>query len=213
MICSRNALLVLLALCAVGVSAFSPASPSSISVAQMVQDTQRYQPPRTTLGGVLDEEVNDIDSPPADDYIVNVGELEAGDDDYAGTEDDGQVPGWAASQERVQELRSQYRRSENDTGSPEYQIAGMTERILYLSRHLQENPRDYSTRRGLVALVNKRRRLLNYLYAENSERYQEITTGLGIRHKAPGNVESRDVKYARFNKQKVVKKHLVKKTK
>jgi small subunit ribosomal protein S15 len=211
MICSKNALLVVLALCANGVSAFSPASPSSVSVAQMVQDTQRYQPPRTTLGGALDEELNDIDSPPADDYIVNVGELEADDDEDAGTEDDGEVPSWAASQARVEENREKYRRSENDTGSPEFQVAGMTERISYLTRHLQENPKDYSTRRGLVALVNKRRRLLNYLVREDEQRYKEIISGLGIRHRAPSTVESRDIKYGRFNKQKAIKKHLIKK--
>mmetsp|Transcript_123876 Transcript_123876/g.185156 ORF Transcript_123876/g.185156 Transcript_123876/m.185156 type:complete len:214 (+) Transcript_123876:71-712(+) len=213
MICSKNALLIVLAVCANGVSAFSPSSPSSISVAQMVQDTQRYQPPRTTLGGALDEELNDIDSPPADDYIVNVGELEADDDEDAGTEDDGQVPVWAASQARVDELRSAWRRSEKDTGSPEYQVAGMTERIAYLTKHLQENPKDYSTRRGLVALVNKRRRLLNYLIREDQDKYQEIVTGLGIRHRAPGRVQSREEKYSRFNRQKAVKKHLVQKRK
>lgn len=211
MICSKNALLLVLAACASGVSAFSPASPSSKSVAQMVQDTQRYQPPRTTLGGVLDEEVNDIDSPPADDYIVTVGELEGEDDEDAGTEDDGEVPVWAASQERVDELRAQYRRHEGDTGSPEYQVAGMTERISYLTKHLQENPKDYSTRRGLVALVNKRRRLLNYLVKEDEQRYAEIVSSLGIRHRAPGRVESKEQKYGRFNRQKAVKKHLLKK--
>lgn len=189
----------------------------------MVEERRRYQP-RTSpifVGDDLDDNDDsdddgsqmmmtpDIDSPPEDDYIVNVGDLEEGDDD--GSEDDGQPPEWAASQERVRALREEHRRSDQDTGSPEYQIAGMTERIAYLTKHLQQHPKDFSTRRGLVAMVNKRRRLLNYLFQENEERYSSIVQALGIRHKAPGRVASRDEKYDRFPKQKAVKKHLLKK--
>jgi small subunit ribosomal protein S15 len=167
------------------------------------------------VGEAVEDEVEDeiitadIDDPPEDDYIVNVGDIEEDDDD--GIEDDGQPPEWYATQQRVQELRAEYRRHENDTGSPEYQIAGMTERITYLTKHLQQNPKDFSTRRGLVAVVNKRRRLLNYLFSESEDRYVKIVQGLGIRHKAPGRVETREDKYSRFPKQKVVKKHLLKK--
>mmetsp|Transcript_34196 Transcript_34196/g.82915 ORF Transcript_34196/g.82915 Transcript_34196/m.82915 type:complete len:180 (+) Transcript_34196:819-1358(+) len=177
----------------------------------MVQESQRYNP-RTTLSETTldDEEINDIDSPPADDYIVNVGDLDE-DDEEAGIEDDGEPPAWAASQQRMDELREKYRRHDKDTGSPEYQVAGMTERISYLTKHLQQHPKDFSTRRGLVALVNKRRRLLNYLCSEDENRYVEIVSSLGIRHKAPGRVESREEKYSRFPKQKAVKKHLIKK--
>jgi len=155
----------------------------------------------------------DIDSPPADDYIVNVGDLEDADDQEAGIEDDGEPPSWYASQLRMQELREKYRIHDKDTGSPEYQVAGMTERITYLTKHLKEHPKDFSTRRGLVALVNKRRRLLNYLAREDSDRYKELVASLGLRHKAPGTVPSRAEKYSRFPKQKAVKKHLVKKKK
>jgi small subunit ribosomal protein S15 len=153
---------------------------------------------------------DDIDSPSPEDYIVNVGDLE-GDNDQedAGAEDDGEPPAWAKSQNRIQELRQQYRRHDKDTGSPEYQIAGMTERITYLTTHLQAHPKDFSTRRGLVALVNKRRRLLNYLYAEDVDRYKAIVSSLGIRHKAPGNVLDRVEQYGRYPPQKVVKKHLI----
>lgn len=157
-----------------------------------------------------DDDVADIDSPPADDYIVNVGDLE-GDQDGVGIEDDGQPPAWAVSEQRIQELRAKHRLHDNDTGSPEYQVAGMTERISYLTRHLQQHPKDFSTRRGLVALVNKRRRLLNYLFRENIERYKALVASLGIRHKGPGEVPSREETYARFPVQKAVKKHLVKK--
>eukprot|EP00980_Cylindrotheca_fusiformis_P013257 scaffold3373_cov137-Cylindrotheca_fusiformis.AAC.17 len=212
MIFSRTIALLLAG--ASSVNAFSPASPSSTSVAQMVQESQRYNP-RTTLSESAfdEEESNDIDSPPADDYIVNVGDLDNEDDEEAGIEDDGEPPAWAASQERLNELRATYRRHDKDTGSPEYQVAGMTERISYLTKHLQQHPKDFSTRRGLVALVNKRRRLLNYLSRQDEEKYVEIVSSLGIRHKAPGNVESREDKYSRFPKQKAVKKHLVKKKK
>jgi small subunit ribosomal protein S15 len=152
--------------------------------------------------------LSDIDSPPEDDYIVNVGDLEEDDDD--GSEDDGEPPEWFTSEQRLQELRDEYRRHENDTGSPEYQVAGMTERIAYLTKHLQQHPKDFSTRRGLVAMVNKRRRLLNYLASEDEKRYVAIVTALGIRHKAPGRVDTREEKYSRFPKQKAVKKHLLK---
>lgn len=161
------------------------------------------------------EEVNegpDIDSPPLEDYIVNIGDLE-GEDEEDGIEDDGEPPIWYESHQRMQALREMYRRSENDTGSPEYQVAGMTERISYLTKHLKIHPKDFSTRRGLVAMVNKRRRLLNYLSKREVERYKSLIKSLGIRHKAPGAVPSKSEKYGRFPKQKAVKKHLVKRKK
>lgn len=183
-------------------------------MAQLVKENQRFAP----LFLDEDDEENDefvadssIESPSAEDYIVNVGELETEDDVDAGIEDDGQLPGWAVSAQRIQELRAQYRRHETDTGSPEYQVAGMTERISYLTKHLQLHPKDFSTRRGLVALVNKRRRLLNYLAREDVPRYKELVASLGIRHKASGLVPSREEPYIRFPKQKAIKKHLVQK--
>ena len=99
-------------------------------------------------------------------------------------------------------MRAKYRRSDNDTGSPEFQVAGMTERISYLTNHLKEHPKDFSTRRGLVALVNKRRRLLNYLFKEDVERYKDVVRSLGVRHKPPSKVQSREQQYGRFPKQK-----------
>jgi small subunit ribosomal protein S15 len=99
-------------------------------------------------------------------------------------------------------MRIKYRRSENDTGSPEFQVAGLTERIAYLTDHLKEHPKDFSTRRGLVALVNKRRRLLNYLFTEDLNRYKDLVDSLGVRHKAPSRVQSKDEKYGRYPQQK-----------
>jgi len=181
-------------------------------VKQAAQKLQRYTPIKADVEAIEDDEdFPDIDSPPADDYIVNVGDLEGEDEEGVGEEDDGELPAWALSQQRMKDLREKYRRHDKDTGSPEFQVAGMTERIAYLTKHLQTHPKDYSTRRGLVALVNKRRRLLNYLFKEDVERYKALVASLGVRHKAPGNVESREEKYSRFPKQKATKKHLVKK--
>ncbi len=189
-----------------------PISLLLLQIAQMVQDSQRYQP-RTSLSEQMGEEdeMPDIDSPPADDYIVNVGDLDSEEDENTGVEDDGEPPAWYSLALNMKEQQEKYRLHENDTGSPEFQVAGMTERIAYLTKHLQQHPKDFSTRRGLVALVNKRRRLLNFLAAEDAKRYVELVSGLGIRHKAPGLVESREDKYFRFPKQKTNKKHLQKK--
>lgn len=131
-----------------------------------------------------------------------------GEDEEDGIEDDGEPPAWFASQQRMEELRVQHRRHDKDTGSPEYQVAGMTERISYLTKHLKVHPKDFSTRRGLVALVNKRRRLLNYLAREDEQRYASLVSSLGIRHKAPSKVDNKTEKYGRYPPQKAVKKHL-----
>lgn len=161
----------------------------------------------------LAENDDDIDNVSSKDYLVTVGELEVETEgnELLGVDDDGALPAWAVSQQRIEELRLQHRRNDKDTGSPEYQVAGMTERISYLTRHLQQHPKDFSTRRGLVALVNKRRRLLNYLVREDVQRYKDLIKSLGIRHKAPGLVPSREEKYGRFPRQKAVKEHLVSK--
>jgi small subunit ribosomal protein S15 len=178
----------------------------------MVKESQRYQPSIVSLyeSSLDGDAVSDIDSPPADDYIVNVGDLEDDEDEDAGIEDDGKPPAWYVAQQRIVEVREKYRRHETDTGSPEFQVAGMTERISYLTQHLQLHPKDFSTRRGLVALVNKRRRLLNYLHSENEGKYVELVASLGVRHKAPSNVDNRAEKYGQYPKQKAIKKHLVK---
>ena len=151
---------------------------------------------------------DDIESPPEEDYIVNVGDIEEDADD--GIEDDGEPPAWFESKKRIKELRDSVRRHDNDTGSPEFQVAGMTERISYLTKHLQQHPKDFSTRRGLVAMVNKRRRLLNYLYQEDQDRYVAVVQSLGVRHKPPGRYD-REEKYSSYPKQKAIKKHLMKK--
>jgi len=80
-----------------------------------------------------------------------------------------------------QELIAKYRIHENDTGSPEVQIALLTNRINYLTEHFKVHTKDYHSRRGLLKLVGQRRRLLNYLIKKDTERYQNIIKKLGLR--------------------------------
>jgi small subunit ribosomal protein S15 len=85
------------------------------------------------------------------------------------------------AQERKQELISEYQVHQKDTGSPEVQIALLTERINHLTKHFNVHKKDHHSRRGLFKLVSQRRRLLNYLKHINIERYQNIVNRLGIR--------------------------------
>ncbi|HEX5134588.1 MAG TPA: 30S ribosomal protein S15 [Thermoanaerobaculia bacterium] len=75
----------------------------------------------------------------------------------------------------------QYRTHDNDTGSPEVQVALLTNRIVYLTDHFKTNAKDHHSRRGLLKLVNRRRRLLDYLKGEDPERYRRLIERLGIR--------------------------------
>ena len=70
---------------------------------------------------------------------------------------------------------------DRDTGSPEVQVALLTERILYLTEHFKTHKKDHHSRRGLLKLVGQRRRLLDYLKTKDSMRYKKLIDGLGIR--------------------------------
>lgn len=85
------------------------------------------------------------------------------------------------SADRKQEIFGQYGKSNTDTGSPESQIALFSYRITHLTQHLQSNRKDYGTQRALLRLVGKRRRLLDYLKANDIERYREIVKALNLR--------------------------------
>lgn len=85
------------------------------------------------------------------------------------------------SKERKQQLIEQFGNAGTDTGKPEVQIAIFSTRINELTEHLKRHPKDHSTRRGLLKLVGKRRRLLNYLMATDIERYRAVIAELGIR--------------------------------
>jgi small subunit ribosomal protein S15 len=78
-------------------------------------------------------------------------------------------------------LIAQYRIHTSDTGSPEVQIAILSERITYLTEHFKTHKKDHGSRRGLLKIVGKRRRLLDYLRTANVERYREVISKLGIR--------------------------------
>ena len=79
------------------------------------------------------------------------------------------------------ETIEQHRHHETDTGSPEVQIAIMTERIRMLTEHLREHRKDHASRRGLLKLVGRRRRLLDYLTRTDVQRYRAIVAALGLR--------------------------------
>ena len=80
-----------------------------------------------------------------------------------------------------QRIMSEYATTENDTGSPEVQIAMLTQRILDLTEHLKEHKHDHHSRRGLLLLVGRRRRLLGYLQKVDIERYRALIARLGLR--------------------------------
>ena len=83
--------------------------------------------------------------------------------------------------EKRTELIGQYRTGDNDTGSPEVQVALLTERINNLTEHMREHKHDYHSRRGLLMLVGKRNRLLRYLQRKDRQRYLKLIASLGLR--------------------------------
>ena len=87
----------------------------------------------------------------------------------------------AMTKERKQEIIKEFARTEGDTGSPEVQIARLTERIQELTEHLKIHKKDHHSRRGLLILVGKRRRLLDYLQDVDVERYRDIIERLNLR--------------------------------
>ncbi len=86
-----------------------------------------------------------------------------------------------SSTERKQELIGEYKLHEVDTGSPEVQIALLTERINEITSHLQSHKKDHASRRGLLVLVNRRNTLLKYLNRKDPKRYQSVIQRLGLR--------------------------------
>ena len=83
--------------------------------------------------------------------------------------------------ERKAEIIKEYGRTPNDTGSPEVQVALLTESIKYLTEHLKEHKKDHHSRRGLLKMVGKRRGLLDYLKKNDLEGYRALIAKLGIR--------------------------------
>lgn len=83
--------------------------------------------------------------------------------------------------ERKSEIIQTFGRAEGDTGSPEVQVALLTERINQLQTHFKNHKKDHHSRRGLLKLVGRRRRLLNYLRQQDEDRHRSLTKHLGIR--------------------------------
>lgn len=83
--------------------------------------------------------------------------------------------------EQTQQIIADYKRAPNDTGSPEVQVALLSARIEHLTQHFGTHAKDHHSRRGLLKLVNQRRRLLNYLKDKDGDRYKSLITRLGIR--------------------------------
>ena len=83
--------------------------------------------------------------------------------------------------EKKQEIINAFRSHDSDTGSPEVQIAILTERITYLTEHFKIHKKDHHSRRGLLKLVGQRRRLLDYLKGKELNRYKKVIERLGIR--------------------------------
>jgi small subunit ribosomal protein S15 len=82
---------------------------------------------------------------------------------------------------RKQDIIKKFAQAEADTGSPEVQIALLTERITHLTEHFKTHAKDHHSRRGLLKLVGQRRRLLDYLKSKNVDRYRKLIDSLGIR--------------------------------
>jgi small subunit ribosomal protein S15 len=87
----------------------------------------------------------------------------------------------ALTQKRKQELMSEYQIHETDTGSADLQVAMLTDRINQLTSHLKANQKDHSSRRGLLQMIGRRKRLLAYIQKGDPQRYQKLIARLGIR--------------------------------
>lgn len=87
----------------------------------------------------------------------------------------------AITQERKNELMNEFKTHDSDTGSPEVQIAVLTEEITNLNEHLRFHKKDHHSRRGLLKMVGKRRNLLNYLRNKDVTRYRDLIQKLGLR--------------------------------
>ena len=83
--------------------------------------------------------------------------------------------------DQKQEIMGKFAKHENDTGSPEVQVALLTERITQLTDHFQTHKHDHHSRRGLLRMVNQRRKLLDYLKGKSQDRYKNLISNLGLR--------------------------------
>ncbi|MFV2070771.1 MAG: 30S ribosomal protein S15 [Pirellulales bacterium] len=87
----------------------------------------------------------------------------------------------AVTKERKEQLLAEFRQDEHDSGSPKVQIALLTHRIGYLTDHLRTHKKDYASRRGLLRMVSRRRRLLDYIKRDDPQQYLDLLKRLNIR--------------------------------
>ena len=107
----------------------------------------------------------------------------------------------AFTKDRKTEVIGSYRTHNTDTGSPEVQVALLSERINYLTEHFKTHAKDHHSRRGLLKLVGQRRRLLDYLKGKDTDRYADLIKRLGIRTRGPEQIVGQ---LSGGNQQKVV---------
>lgn len=106
----------------------------------------------------------------------------------------------------IKSALEKWRQHENDCGSAEVQVVIANERIKYLTKHLLANKKDVAAKRGLDALVNTRRKFLNYLYATNNAKALQMISELKIRFRPPGRLWDKEAKYGAFKNTKTVMK-------
>lgn len=117
--------------------------------------------------------------------------------------DVGEIQEWPVSGRQQMEAERQlhkqtYARHDSDCGSPELQIALFTARIKHTTQHVIDNPKDHASRRGLLAMVSKRRRLLNYYFSKTPEKAEKLAKDLGIRFRFRAKLPSREEKYLQY---------------
>lgn len=115
------------------------------------------------------------------------------------------------NQEKINEAVKRWRKHDNDVGSAQVQVAINHEKVKYLTAHLLRNKKDNSAKRGLVAIVNQRRKFLNYLYKHDINKAKEMIDELGIRFRPPGQQWDKVAKYAAYKNTKTPKNKLNKK--
>lgn len=112
------------------------------------------------------------------------------------------TPQAVLNKETIKEAVKKWQHHENDYGSAEVQIAAISERVKYLTRHLLSNTHDNSAKRSLDLMVNQRRKLLNYLYDNNRTKADQLIKELGIRFRPPGRAWDKETRYGAFKNTK-----------
>jgi len=164
---------------------------------------------------VVDERDAEVENFEAPDLLDDPFEGSGGEDLLATFDldaaDVGTIADWgdldrnAVVEQRVQD-RASWGRHDSDCGSPEVQIAMFTTRIKHVTKHVIENPKDHASRRGLLALVSKRRRLLHYYFAKTPAKAEKLADDLGVRFRFRNQMPGRAEKYRQYTSTKQKRK-------